>query len=60
MLLLGTAIAGAQHYDRGYDTAPSTPFVKKGSWMAGGTLRYSQHINDNYSFLVINGIDSKG
>ena len=60
MLLLGTSIAGAQHYDRGYDTAPSTPFVKKGSWMAGGTLRYSQHINDNYSFLVINGIDSKG
>lgn len=60
MLLLGTSIAGAQHYDRGYDSAPSSPFVKKGSWMAGGTLRYSQHVNDNYSFLVIDGIDSKG
>lgn len=28
--------------------------------MAGGTARYSQHINDDYNFLIINDINSKG
>lgn len=60
MLFLGTLCAEAQHYDRGYDTAPSSPFVKKGTWMAGGTVRYSQHINDNHSILLIDGVNSKG
>ena len=60
MLLLGCMTAGAQHYDRGYETSPSSPFLKKGTWMAGGTARYSQHINDDYNFLVINDINSKG
>ena len=26
----------------------------------GGTFRYSQHINDDYNFLIINDINSKG
>lgn len=60
MLFLGVVCAEAQHYDRGYETVPSSPFIKKGTWMAGGTLRYSQHINDDYNFLVINDINSKG
>ena len=60
MLFLGDVCAEAQHYDRGYETVPSSPFIKKGTWMAGGTLRYSQHINDDYNFLVINDINSKG
>ena len=60
MLFLGAMGAEAQHYDRGYETVPSSPFIKKGTWMAGGTLRYSQHINDDYNFLVINDINSKG
>lgn len=60
MLFLGAVCAEAQHYDRGYETVPSSPFIKKGTWMAGGTLRYSQHINDDYNFLVINDINSKG
>lgn len=57
---LGTFGAGAQHYDRGYETLPSSPFVTKGTWMLGGTARYSQHINKDYSFLVINDINSTG
>ena len=60
MLFLCAVCAEAQHYDRGYETVPSSPFIKKGTWMAGGTLRYSQHINDDYNFLVINDINSKG
>lgn len=60
MLFFGAVCAEAQHYDRGYETVPSSPFIKKGTWMAGGTLRYSQHINDDYNFLVINDINSKG
>lgn len=60
MLLLGALNAEAQHYDRGYETTPSSPFLKKGTWMAGGTARYSQHINNDYNFLVIDDINSSG
>ena len=60
MLFLGTLCAEAQHYDRGYETVPSSPFVEKGTWMFGGTARYSQHINDDYNLLVINDINSTG
>lgn len=60
MLFLGALSAGAQHYDRGYEAVPSSPFVKKGTWVAGGSARYSQHINEDYNFLVISDIDSKG
>lgn len=60
MLFLGALSAGAQHYDRGYEAVPSSPFVKKGTWVAGGSARYSQHINEGYNFLVISDIDSKG
>ena len=60
MLFLRAICAEAQHYDRGYETVPSSPFVEKGTWLLGGTVRYSQHVNDNYSLLVINGINSNG
>ena len=60
MLFLGAMSAEAQHYDRGYEAQPSSPFLKKGTWMAGGSASYSQHINDGYNFLIINDIDSKG
>ena len=35
-------------------------FVPKGQWIFGGTASYSTHSNDNYSFLIIEGIDSEG
>lgn len=60
MLFLGALCAEAQHYYRGYEAVPSYPFVKKGTWVAGGTARYSQHVNNDYNFLVINDINSKG
>ena len=62
MLILGTAGAQAQRYDRGYENlnSISTVFAPKGSFMLGGNLRYSHHSMNDYSVLVINGINSKG
>lgn len=60
MLFLGALCAEAQHYYRGYEKVPSSPFIKKGTWSVGGTARYGQHINDNHSILVISNIDSEG
>ncbi len=60
MLYLGALCAEAQHYDRGYEAVPSSPFVKKGTWMSGGTARYSQHTNDDFNLLVISDINSSG
>ena len=60
MLVLGAFCAEAQHYDRGYETVPSSPFMPKGTWAAGGSMKYTQHINDNFSLMVINGINSTG
>lgn len=60
MLFLGAIGAEAQHYDRGYEKVPSSPFIKKGTWLLGGTARYSQHINNDYNLLVISDINSEG
>ena len=64
VLLLALALSGlhlnARHYDRGYETVPSSPFIEKGTWLLGGTAKYSQHINDNYNYLVISDINSSG
>jgi len=60
LMFLGTLSAGGQHYDRGYEVIPSSPFIKKGSWMVGGNARYSQHLNKDYNFLVISNINSDG
>jgi len=60
MLVLGAYGAEAQHYYRGYETVPSSPFIEKGTWLVGGTAKYSQHSNSDHSFLVISNIDSEG
>lgn len=59
MLALGTVCSEARHYDRGYDNSPFT-FVEKGTWVAGGTASFSNHLNKDYNFLVISGINSNG
>lgn len=45
--------------DRGLDIK-SYRFLPKGIWSFGANLSYTQHDNDNYEFLVISGIESKG
>jgi hypothetical protein len=37
-----------------------TEFVPKGQWVFGGTVSYSTHTNNNYSFLIIEDINSNG
>ena len=61
LMLCFTGVVGvrAQHYDRGFDIN-STTFVKKGTWMVGGSVAYSTHKNDNYQFLIIENINSSG
>lgn len=62
MLILGATAAQAQRYDRGYENlnSLSTVFTPKGSFMLGGNVRYSHHRMNDYSVLVINGINSTG
>ena len=38
----------------------STEFVPKGQWVFGGTVSYSTHSNNNYSFLIVEDIQSNG
>lgn len=45
--------------DRGLKFQPST-FLPKGIWSFGANISYTQHSNDDYEFLVLSGIDSKG
>lgn len=35
-------------------------FVPKGQWIFGGTASYSQHLNETYKLLIIDGINSEG
>lgn len=41
-------------------SSKSTLFVPEGQWIFGGTASYSTHTNRNYSFLIVEGIDSEG
>lgn len=59
MALMGIAGARAQRFDRGLEMSKE-PFIPKGQWIAGGTISYSEHTNDNYDFLVLSGINSDG
>lgn len=38
----------------------STEFVPKGQWIVGATGSYSAHQNDNYTLLLVEGINSEG
>ena len=55
-----TVLTPNQRRQRRGISQPSIEMVPKGQWIFGGTASYSTHSNDNYSFLVIEGIDSKG
>lgn len=52
--------AGAKDNIRRYDDSSRPVFAKKGTWSVGGTAAFSTHSNNNYSFLVIEGINSNG
>ena len=39
---------------------PKNLFIPEGQWVFGGTLSYSTHSNDHYTFFLFENIDSKG
>lgn len=55
------AIAGgkiqAQEFKRQIE---QSTFVPKGQWIAGSSISYSEHTEDNYQFLIIDGFKSDG
>lgn len=46
-----------QRIDRGI---MQSVFIPKGQWMAGGTVSYSEHEEDNLNFLVIKNVEDLG
>lgn len=46
-----------QRIDRGI---MQSVFIPKGQWMAGGTVSYSEHEEDNLNFLVIKNVEGLG
>lgn len=38
----------------------SRVFIPKGTWMAGGTVSYSEHDENNLNFLVIKDVEGRG
>lgn len=59
LLCLGLC-AGAKEDIQRYDDSMRPVFARKGTWSVGGTASFSTHSNNNYSFLVIDGINSNG
>ena len=37
-----------------------TVFIPKGTWMAGGTVSYSEHNEENLNYLVLKNMEGKG
>jgi hypothetical protein len=58
--LLPAVPASAQKLDRGLALSDMPAFTQKGKWMVGGTANWSFHDNDNYRFLIANGLTSTG
>ncbi|MBQ1209134.1 MAG: hypothetical protein IIX64_01525 [Bacteroidales bacterium] len=60
LCLLGLPLRAQMDCDRGYDLErPSAVVVKKGHWMAGGSIGFSSSTSNNNNFVIINGINSK-
>lgn len=38
----------------------SNVFIPKGLWITGASVSYSTHANDNYTFMVVENIESEG
>lgn len=52
--------ASAKDEIQRYDESNRPVFAKKGTWSVGGTAGFSYHSNVNYSFFIIEGINSNG
>ncbi|WP_455971034.1 hypothetical protein [Bacteroides congonensis] len=57
LVLLGTLSVRAQEFKR--DIKLGT-FIPKGQWIVGSSVSYSEHNENNYQFLVMDGFNSDG
>lgn len=70
ILVIGATSATAQSSQAIADSVVTSPtpsrglkqhtFVPKGQWIVGGSISYSQQSEDNYQFLVVEGINGIG
>lgn len=57
LALLGTISAQAQEFKRNITLGT---FIPKGQWIAGSSISFSEHNEQNYQFLVLDGFNSDG
>lgn len=57
LVLLGTISAQAQDFKRNITLGT---FIPKGQWIAGSSISFSEHNEQNYQFLVLDGFNSDG
>lgn len=57
LALLGTVSAQSQEFKRNITLGT---FIPKGQWMAGSSISFSEHNEQNYQFLVLDGFNSDG
>lgn len=69
ILLIGLAVVttanawsqrGKRAIERIDRDVQSCVFIPQGTWMAGGTVSYSEHDQDNLNFLVIKDVEGNG
>lgn len=57
LALLGTVSAHSQEFKRNITLGT---FIPKGQWIAGSSISFSEHNEQNYQFLVLDGFNSDG
>lgn len=57
LALLGTVSAQSQEFKRNITLGT---FIPKGQWIAGSSISFSEHNEQNYQFLVLDGFNSDG
>lgn len=57
LALLSTISAQAQEFKRNITLGT---FIPKGQWIAGSSISFSEHNEQNYQFLVLDGFNSDG
>ncbi|GLL55659.1 hypothetical protein [Bacteroides finegoldii] len=59
LLIIGMGMVTAQAQEFKRNIEPRT-FVPKGQWIVGSSVSYSEHNEQNYQFLIVDGFNSDG
>lgn len=60
LLERGDSLTRAQRISQRGITNMQNVFIPKGLWVTGASVSYSTHANDNYTFMVVENIESEG